>query len=145
MRMTKAEREQFLAEPRVGIIGIDEGERAPRVVPLWYGFDPVLGVWVLTREKSRKTDLLRKAGAFSLCVQEVTPFGYRHVSVQGPIIETRPCELERDFRPMVHRYLDCDTAEHFIAKSWSGERVVFLMRPEHWVTADLAEVLAAHG
>ena len=138
LRMSRAVREDFLAEPHIGVIGIEEPHRSPRVVPLWYDFDPEIGVWVLSRERSRKTALLRAAGKFSLCVQDTTPLAYKHVSVQGPIIDERQCDLERDFRPLVTRYLKPQAAEQFILESWGEERLIFLMRPEHWVTADYA-------
>ena len=139
LRMSKANREQFLAEPRVGIIGIDEPDRPPRVVPLWYDFDPDIGVWIVSRTRSRKTALLREAGRYSLCVQDTAPLAYRHVSVQGPIIEERLCELERDFRPLACRYLGPEPADAFVAETWEEARLIFVMRPVHWVTADYAE------
>ena len=142
LRMTRDERQLFLAQPRIGIIGIEEPGRAPRVVPVWYDFDPAIGVTVQAAETSRKTTLLRDAGEFSLCVQDVTPSGYRHVSVQGPIGEIRPCELERDFRPLVLRYLGAEQASQFIEKNWRTGRLIFVMSPEHWVTADLSSALA---
>ena len=74
LRMTKDSREQFLAEPRIGIVGIDEPGRSPRVVPLWYDFDPAVGVWIVSRTRSRKTALLREAGRYSLCVQDTAPW-----------------------------------------------------------------------
>ncbi len=139
LRMTKDSREQFLAEPRIGIVGIDEPGRSPRVVPLWYDFDPAVGVWIVSRTRSRKTALLREAGRYSLCVQDTAPLAYRHVSVQGPIIEERRCELERDFRPLTRRYLDPETADAFVAETWEEARLIFVMHPAYWVTADYAE------
>ena len=139
LRMSKPDRERFLAEPHIGIVGIDEPGRPPRVVPLWYDFDPAIGVWILSREKSRKTKLLRDAGSYSLCVQDTTPLRYKHVSVQGPIIEERPCDLERDFRPLALRYLKPDVIDQFIDETWGEDRLIFVMLPEHWVTADYAE------
>ena len=127
-----------MAEPHIGVVGIEEPNRSPRVVPLWYDFDPEIGIWVLSRERSRKTALLRAAGKFSLCVQDTTPLAYKHVSVQGSIIEERRCDLERDFRPLVTRYLKTEAVEQFILESWDEERLIFLMRPEYWVTADYA-------
>jgi hypothetical protein len=136
LRMSKTEREQFLREPRIGVVGIDESGRAPRVVPIWYHFDPAIGVSILSNESSRKSVLLREAGCFSLCVQDDSSLAYRHVSVQGPIIEIRPCELERDFRPLAHRYLGSERGDAFVEESGSDDRLIFTMCPEHWVTAD---------
>ena len=146
LRMTKTEREQFLREPRIGVVGIDQSGRAPRVVPIWYHFDPAVGVSILSNESSRKSVLLREAGCFSLCVQDDTSLAYRHVSVQGPIIDIRACELERDFRPLAHRYLGLERGDAFVDESAIGARLIFTMRPEHWVTADYRGSLnAARG
>ena len=139
LRMSKDDREQFLGEPHIGIVGIDEPGRSPRVVPLWYDFDPAIGVWILSHERSRKTTLLRDAGSYSLCVQDTTPLAYKHVSVQGPVIEERPCDLERDFRPLALRYLKPEIIDQFIEETWEEDRLIFVMRPEHWVTADYAD------
>lgn len=136
LRMSRADREAFLAQPRIGIVGIEEAGRSPRVVPIWYGYEPEVGVSLLSNERSRKTGLLRAAGKFSLCVQDTTPLAYRHVSVQGPIVEERPCEFERDFLPLATRYLGADAARQFATTRRDEQQVIFIMRPEHWVTAD---------
>lgn len=142
LRMSKAEREQFLCEPRLGVVGIEQAGRSPRVVPIWYTFDPAIGVSILSNQTSRKTTLLREAGRFSLCVQDDTSLAYRHVSVQGPIIEERACDLEIDFRPIAHRYLGVERGNVFVEGTELGERLIFTMRPEHWVTADYRGALA---
>lgn len=38
--MTHTEREQFLADVHVGIIGVAEEGRGPLAVPIWYGYTP---------------------------------------------------------------------------------------------------------
>lgn len=136
LRMSAEDREAFLMEPRIGIVGIEEDGRSPRVVPIWYNYAPSVGVSLLSNESSRKTTLLRLAGAFSLCVQDDTSLAYRHVSVQGPIIEERVCDHERDFRPLAQRYLGVEAGNRFADERGSEGRVIFIMRPVHWVTAD---------
>jgi len=106
------------------------------VVPLWYGFDSNIGVWILTNVESVKTRLMREAGRFALCVQDDTALAYRHVSVQGPIVEERPCELERDLRPLAHRYLGIERGDAFVATREASGQLIFTMQPERWVTAD---------
>lgn len=39
LSMTRAEREIFLADLYFGVISIDESDRAPLTVPIWYDFD----------------------------------------------------------------------------------------------------------
>lgn len=137
--MTKAEREHFLADVRVGIISIAEDGRGPLTVPIWYAYAPggELSVWM--EKASRKAILLERAGRFSLCVQtEQRP--YQYVSVEGPITAIEPIDLERDARPMAHRYLGADAGDAYIAESvstiTSGDHVMVRMRPERWLTAD---------
>jgi nitroimidazol reductase NimA-like FMN-containing flavoprotein (pyridoxamine 5'-phosphate oxidase superfamily) len=85
LAMTKQERERFLAEIHVGIIGIPEDGRGPLAVPVWYAYTPAGELRVVTGRTSRKGRLLQRAGRFSLCAQTETP-PYRYVSVEGPII-----------------------------------------------------------
>lgn len=137
--MTKAEREQFLADVRVGMISIAEDGRGPLTVPIWYGYTPGEELFVWMGVESRKAILLRQAGRFSLCVQtEQQP--YQYVSVEGPITSIEPVDLERDARPLAHRYLGSEAGDVYIAESASsitdGQQIVVRMRPERWLSAD---------
>ena len=77
LAMTKQEREDFLADLHVGIISIVEEGRGPLAVPIWYSYAPDGEVRVVTGRTSRKTELIRRAGRFSLCAQtEKPPYKY---------------------------------------------------------------------
>ena len=137
--MTTTEREQFLANLHVGVISIAEDGRGPLTVPIWYSYTPggELSVWM--EKASRKARLLQRAGRLSLCVQtEQRP--YQYVSVEGPITVIEPVDLERDARPMAHRYLGIDVGDAYIADManayTSGQEIVVRMRPERWLMAD---------
>ena len=94
LAMTRVEREDFLAETRVGILGVVEPRRGPLTVPVWYHYEPGALVRVVTGETSLKGRLLREAGRMSLCVQtEAAP--YRYVSVEGPVTLGAP-DFETD-------------------------------------------------
>ncbi|MEM7541647.1 MAG: pyridoxamine 5'-phosphate oxidase family protein [Pseudomonadota bacterium] len=134
--MSKEDREAFLSEPRVGVLGVEEQGRSPRVVPVWFNFAPEIGIWILSNQDSKKTKLLKAAGSFSICVQDEAPLAYRHVSVQGPIVEVRECELERDLRPLAHRYLGQERGDRFAEDFFVQGSIIFTMAPKHWVTAD---------
>ena len=69
LRMTKAEREEFLAGLHVGIISIAEPGRGPLTVPIWYGYEPGGELWIVTEGDSRKGRLLKQVERFSLCAQ----------------------------------------------------------------------------
>ena len=140
LSMTVAERHAFLADLHVGVISIEQRDASPLAVPIWYDFDPGVGVWVITNPESQKGRCLREAGRFALCAQVETPPAYKYVSVEGPVVDTRPADLEKDLRPMAHRYFGAELGDLYL-KGNSGENdVVFSMRPERWRTVDYAKL-----
>lgn len=141
MALTREEREQFLAEPRVAALAVDAGAgRAPLTVPIWYQYAPGGDVWVMTGLDSRKNRLIGAAGRFSLMVDRVEPT-VRYVSVEGPVVETAPATVEQ-LREISARYLPADKVEGYVSAAWKdhGEQVVLRMRPEHWVSSDLGSL-----
>jgi nitroimidazol reductase NimA-like FMN-containing flavoprotein (pyridoxamine 5'-phosphate oxidase superfamily) len=142
LAMTRQERERFLADLHVGIISITEDGRGPLTVPIWYSYEPGGELRVVTARTSRKTQLLQRAGRFSLCAQTET-LPYRYVSVEGPIVAIEPADLERDRRPLAHRYLGARTGDRYIERtrgeSGHDENVLVRMLPERWLTVDYAK------
>ncbi len=141
LAMSPVEREAFLAEVHVGVISVAEHGRAPLAVPIWYGYEPGGEVWVVTGERSRKANLLRSAQRFSLCVQTEAP-PYKYASVEGPIVSVGPADVERDLRPLAHRYLGRALGDRYVdsAHGEDSEPVILVrMRPERWLTADFAK------
>ena len=144
--MTVKEREAFLAGVHVGVISIDEPGRGPLTVPIWYGYAPGGTLFVVTDRGSRKGKLLEQTKRFSLCIQTETP-PYQYASVEGPIVEIAAAQLERDVRPLAHRYLGREAGDRYIqatggADSRDGE-IVVRMRPERWLTTDYAKQYAS--
>jgi nitroimidazol reductase NimA-like FMN-containing flavoprotein (pyridoxamine 5'-phosphate oxidase superfamily) len=142
LAMTRQERERFLADLHVGIIGIPEEGRGPLSVPIWYSYDPGGELRVVTGRTSRKGKLLERAGRFSLCVQtEIPP--YRYVSVEGPIVAIEPADLERDIRPLAHRYLGVQVGDRYVETTREEpghlDNALVRMRPERWLTVDYAK------
>jgi hypothetical protein len=142
LSMTKPEREAFLADLHVGVISIDQPDRAPLAVPIWYDFDPEIGVWVITEASSLKGKRLTAAGRYSLCAQTETPPVYQYVSVEGPVIETRPADVEKDTRPMARRYFGQELGDQYVAATADsgGRSLVYVMRPERWLTVDYSKL-----
>ena len=137
--MTRPERERFLADVRVGVLSVAEEGCGPLTVPIWYGYTPGGELTVWMEKASRKADLLQRAGRFSLCVQtEQRP--YQYVSVEGPITAIEAVDLERNARPIAHRYLGIDVGDAYVDDATdainSGRQIVMRMRPERWLTAD---------
>ena len=140
LAMTKLEREAFLADLHVGIISIPEQGRGPLTVPIWYSYEPGGELRVVTGRNSRKAQLLQHAGRFSVCVQTET-LPYKYVSVEGPVVDIEPADVERDRRPLARRYLGAQGGDRYIEKTRSEyvENVVVRMRPERWLTVDYAK------
>jgi nitroimidazol reductase NimA-like FMN-containing flavoprotein (pyridoxamine 5'-phosphate oxidase superfamily) len=138
-RMTRAEREAFLAAVRVGVLSIAEGSRGPLTVPVWYGYEPGGDVWFVTDRDSRKGKLLLLVDRVSLCVQtEKAP--YQYVSVEGPIAAIERADLERHRRVLAHRYLGKEMGDGYLAASGSGDgEIVVRIRPERWLSVDYAK------
>ena len=136
LAMTKAERDAFLAEVRVGVISIEQSERAPLSAPIWYDYAPEVGVWVITGDTSLKARHLRASRRFSLVAQCEVPPAYRYVSVEGPISEVRAADLERDLRPMARRYFGDELGDQYTEATGSEGQSVYVMRPERWRTVD---------
>jgi nitroimidazol reductase NimA-like FMN-containing flavoprotein (pyridoxamine 5'-phosphate oxidase superfamily) len=148
LRMTKAEREEFLAGLHVGIISIDEPGRGPLTVPIWYGYEPGGELWIVTAETSRKGRLLKQAERISLCAQTEQP-PYKYVTVEGPITSITSSDLERDERPLAHRYLGAQFGDQYIEATGGTtarvSNVLVKMRLEHWLTVDYAKEFSTGG
>jgi len=142
LQVTKAEREEFLAGLHVGIVSISEPGRGPLTVPIWYGYEPGGELWIVTARDSRKGRLLNQGERISLCVQSEQP-PYKYVSVEGPITSVTPSELERDERPLAHRYLGPDLGDRYIEMTGGtaarADNILVRLRPEHWLTVDYAK------
>ena len=138
MAMSVEEREAFLADVHVGIIGIERADGPPLTVPIWYSYEPGGEVVVLVDGESLKARLLERAGRFSLCAQtEVPP--YKYVSVEGPATIT-PSDVERDTRPMARRYLGDALGDRYVEEVPRSERPLRVaMRPNRWFTVDYSK------
>ena len=119
LTMTKMEREAFLAGVHVGMISIAEEGRGPLTVPIWYAYAPGGELRLITGRHSRKGRLLTQAGRCSLCVQTESP-PYRYVSVEGPITAIEAVDVERDLRPLAHRYLGAEEGDDVKAAAASA-------------------------
>ena len=106
-------------------------------MPVWYQYARGAELHIVTPSESRKAELIRAAGRFSMLVDRIAP-SVRYVSVEGPVSGMRPSTVE-DVRAMAHRYLPPEQADAYVemALATHGEEVVTSMRPEHWLSADL--------
>jgi nitroimidazol reductase NimA-like FMN-containing flavoprotein (pyridoxamine 5'-phosphate oxidase superfamily) len=138
-RMSREERETFLAGLHVAIVGISTPNRGPVLVPIWYFYEPGGEVSFLTEKDSKKTDLLAKVSRFTLCVQDEIP-PYRYVSVEGPILSIEDADPERDLRPLARKYLGKKEGDAYVEERKGVQEVLIRMEPEKWSTADYGRV-----
>ena len=135
--MTKEERAAFLADVHVGILAVDEADRGPMALPIWYRYvDGVVEIGM--NGDSLKARLLRAAGRATLTVQtETAP--YRYVSVEGPVtVDAVP----RDDLEMATRYLGPEIGAWYAEHNPStAASVTVTLTPEHWRTHDFGKVL----
>lgn len=140
-RMNRAEREHFLAQPRIGILSVVE-DGAPLTVPIWYGYEPGGAVRVITGLESRKARAVHATRWLSLCAQDEA-WPYKYVTASGPAAVSGPASHD-DQRVMASRYLGEEGAEQYMA--WiteSGEaddQVVIEMSPNTWLTVDYSKM-----
>jgi nitroimidazol reductase NimA-like FMN-containing flavoprotein (pyridoxamine 5'-phosphate oxidase superfamily) len=142
--MTEQERQSFLSGPHVAVLSIArDGGRAPHATPVWYAYEPGGDVTFFTGtqgRRSRKAELIGKAGAASLTVQQ-EEFPYRYVSVEGTVVsEDRPPSAEQVLA-VARRYLPEEQARGFAEAELghpSGEFVLFTLRPDRWLSFDFA-------
>jgi nitroimidazol reductase NimA-like FMN-containing flavoprotein (pyridoxamine 5'-phosphate oxidase superfamily) len=137
LAMSRAEREAFLAETRVGIVSITEEGRGPLSVPVWYHYTPGGELRFATGDVSRKARLVKRAGRASLCVQTETP-PYLYVSVEGPTTIDK-VDFERDTREMALRYLGRQMGEAYLKSVYPKgvtSEVLVRLKPERWWSAD---------
>jgi Pyridoxamine 5'-phosphate oxidase len=138
MPLPEPERQAFLAEPHVAALSVAAGpDRAPLVVPIWYHYEAGGDIWFHTPADSRKAKLIDAAGRVSLMVDEAGA-RVRYVSVEGPVVRTEPGSAEV-VRTMTARYLPAEQVDAYVefALAEHGEQVVYHVRPERWLSADL--------
>lgn len=140
-KMTREEREAFLAEPRIGVLSVAaEPGRAPLTTPIWYRYEPGGDVLVMTSPGLRKARLIEAAGRFSLCVQQQDGI-YKYVSVEGPVVNTWPM-TKAERTAVAARYLPPGVSEAYTdaTDGTHGNNIAIVMRPERWNTSDFSDI-----
>lgn len=132
----KAEREQFLAQPRTAALSVSLGvNRGPLTVPIWYHYTPGAEPWILTGAGTRKARSIEAAGFFSLMAQRSEPTR-RYVAVDGPVSRFQPA-TDDDIVELTRRHLSGAAADRHIDFLRNlGQHLVISMHPEHWLYSD---------
>ncbi|HQZ36293.1 MAG TPA: pyridoxamine 5'-phosphate oxidase family protein [Ilumatobacteraceae bacterium] len=138
MNMTEAERSEFLAAVRIGVLAVEHPGHGPLALPIWYQWED--GVVLISMSgRSLKARLLRAAGRATMTVQTETP-PYSYVSVEGPVVVAGE---SRDNLAMATRYLGPELGKWYADTNPSDEdTVVVRLTPEKWRTCDFGKGMA---
>jgi PPOX class probable F420-dependent enzyme len=137
LQMTKDEREQFLADLHVGVLGIERTDGPPLVVPVWYMYEPGGELWFVIDSHSVKGRLLEKSMRFSLCVQSES-LPYKYVSVEGAAT-IAPADKELDTRPLAHRYLGPKAGDSYVERDDDSDSIRVSTVPDRWFSVDYSK------
>ncbi len=143
--LTERERQDFLAEPRIGVLSVarDAG-RPPHSLPTWYGYEPGGNLTFFTGtqgRRARKTELIERAGVVSFTVQREEP-PYSYVTVEGTLVQADRPPAPEQMLAIVRRYLPEEQAKGFVLSELANpgpDLVLFTIRPDRWLTADFSE------
>ncbi|MBO0850987.1 MAG: pyridoxamine 5'-phosphate oxidase family protein, partial [Pseudonocardia sp.] len=110
--LTATEREQFLAQPHIGVISVandteTDGDRPPLTVPVWYAYEPGGDLTFFTGTQgrtARKARLLERAGKLSFCVQRPT-YPYKYVTVECVVARADRSPTRDQVYAVTSRYL----------------------------------------
>ena len=138
MSMNEAERNEFLAAVRVGVLAIDHPGHGPLALPIWYQWEN--GVVVISMDgSSLKARLLRAAGRATMTVQDEAP-PYSYVSVEGPVVVAGEMG---DVLSMATRYLGPELGTWYADTNPStADTVLVRLTPENWRTCDFGKGMA---
>ncbi|HTX97911.1 MAG TPA: pyridoxamine 5'-phosphate oxidase family protein [Mycobacterium sp.] len=133
---TESERQEFLAAKHVAVLSVDAADgRPPASIPIWYDYTPGGNIRIMTGVASRKARLIERAGKVTLVVQrEELP--YQYVVVEGSLVETiRPAPADVQ-EAVAIRYLGEEGGRAFLRSMEGVEEVLYVIRPDRWLSAD---------
>ena len=105
-KMSDAEREAFMLRPHLGYLGIGRVDKGPLLAPIWYAYDPAVGIHINMGATSAKAARLRAEGRASMLVVDVANGTYSSVLVEGPAtMRSLGEETEAAMLAMSSRYM----------------------------------------
>ncbi len=126
--MTDEQRDSFLAEPRVAVLGIGRGDTGPLLAPIWYRYEQ--GAFLLCMSgSSAKARRLAAAGRATLCVQ-AEDYPYRYVVAEGPVSlrELGP-QTHPVIRALASRYLGDDAGLRYADSFAAADEILVTLTP----------------
>jgi PPOX class probable F420-dependent enzyme len=134
MSLPKEVIEQFLAERRNAVLGTIRKDGSPQLNPMWFHWTGE--VFHISTTRSRfKYNHLKRDPRVTLCVDDAA--GFKTVIVEGraQIVED---DIWGPTRVIVEKYVDKDHVESRLARLRTEPRVLLVIRPEKWISWDLA-------
>jgi nitroimidazol reductase NimA-like FMN-containing flavoprotein (pyridoxamine 5'-phosphate oxidase superfamily) len=138
LTMPAADREAFLAAPRIGVLTIArEPGQPPLASPIWYEYEPGGDVAINVGRGSEKARLAGAAGVASLTVQtEELP--YRFVTVGGPLAISDADQATR--RRIATRYLPAGVVEGYLETGDVADMITLRLTPQTWRSNDYSRL-----
>jgi nitroimidazol reductase NimA-like FMN-containing flavoprotein (pyridoxamine 5'-phosphate oxidase superfamily) len=130
--MSDEERDSFLADRRVGVLGVARESQGPLLAPIWYRYDVGVGLRMCLAASSAKGRCLAKQGRATLAVH-FEGFPYRYVIAEGPAT-LRPLgdQTYETILAMASRYLGPDAGRRYADAFTAQDEVEVLLTPERW-------------
>jgi nitroimidazol reductase NimA-like FMN-containing flavoprotein (pyridoxamine 5'-phosphate oxidase superfamily) len=105
-KMSDGERDEFMSAAHLGYLGIGRTGKGPLLAPIWYSFEPGVGIYINIGAISAKAKRLRAEGRASMLVVEAASGRYRSCLVEGPVtLRHLGDETEEAILAMSSRYL----------------------------------------
>ena len=136
-RMTKSEREDFLAAPHIGVVSIPRAGEAPLSAPVWYDYKKGGDIWFLTGPTSAKGKLLSLQTPVTMVAQnEAMPYAY--VSVECLVEDMRQATDEETLQ-MAIRYLGEEMGAAYAKANAGSVSIKLTLGTKRWLTVDYAK------
>lgn len=133
-RMTQQEKETFLADLHVGVMGLNDPGAGPLTVPIWYDYSPGGQLWVITGKQSRKSKLLELGTRLSLAAQAES-FPYKYVSVEGAVSSIRSVTMQ-ELSAMAIRYLGDVQGKAYADDAGIEGQIIVHVDIDRWLAVD---------
>ena len=135
--MTQQEKEEFLSDPHVGVLALNDGTHGPLTVPIWYDYQPGGELFFLTGPKSLKGKLLEVGVRVSLVAQTENP-PYKYVSIEGSVVSIRTTKQD-DLLKMAIRYLGSNAGKKYVESNSGDGGVLVRVTPDRWLAVDYSK------
>lgn len=137
-KMQQAEKEAFLADLHVGVVGLTDPGAGPLTVPIWYDYTPGARLWMITGRDSRKGQLINTGSRLSLAAQTEAP-PYKYVSIEGVVDDITQTTAE-ELQAMAIRYLGEEQGKAYAAGSTLEGQITVWVTPERWLAVDYSKM-----